>query len=392
MRNKSIVFMVISALLVASIYSLSTFIVFAAPPYNGYVSRCDQTFYNNGHIASQRCCTKTYVKGKLVSNLCDPWTCYARDGSEKKCKNTLTSGQPGNPITTSGGALQGNGTTNSTGNPITTSGGALQGNGTTNSNNNTMPLRLNATSSTNPNSVLKDGSHFEDGGIMTPPLKGLQKGGPINAAPPVSNVVVAVTFNSITVHDKHEGALSGDGEYDLAAYVQGRKVGLTDASVGGGLSDVGNGDTINFKPGSQIITELPNTVPISIFTVGTEVDDCGRTPFPHNIQQMLPIFFDPQLDWLSAISNLQSSMNSYSQLGEISPSQGGKDKGCFATSLKNIKNIIIPYDANDILGTIREFYDPPGYGIGPHVVKSSTGDFTLRYTISTGNACNASIC
>ena len=369
MRSKPIVivFMVISALLVAAVYSLSTFVVFAAPPFTGFITKCDQTFYNNGKIASERCCLKLYVKGKLVSDTCAPWTCYDRDGNVKKCKNTLTKGQPGYPVTTPGGALQGNGTTNSTGNPITTSGGALQGNGTTNSNNNTMPLRLNATlnatSSTNPNPVLKDD------GLMTRP----QKGGPIKAAPPVSDVVVTVTFNSITVHDSHDFGYFNDGEYDLVAYVQGKKVDLTAASVHTGLYDVGDGDTINFKPGTQVITKIPNTVPLSIFTVGTEVDDCGRGRYPDNMQQTLPIFSDSQPDWSHAIDVFQ--LNSYQRY--VQP---------------QCSSLLGP-GYNDILGLIKEFYDPPGYGAGPHEVKSDYfKDFTLRYTISTGNACNASIC
>jgi len=167
-----------------------------------------------------------------------------------------------------------------------------------------------------------------------------------------------VTFNSITVNDKHEGALSGDGEYDLAAYVQGRIVRLTDASgPGAGLMDVSNGETVNFKPGTQVTIERQETIPISIFTVGTEVDGCGRGAFPDNIQQTLPIFDNPQLDWLTPIAQFQDKTNSYAHCG-----------GTFT-------------DANDILGTIREFYDPPGYGVGPHEVRSSNGDFTLRYTI-----------
>ena len=161
-----------------------------------------------------------------------------------------------------------------------------------------MPLRLNATSSSNPGAVLNDSGHFKDGGLMTRPQKGLQQGGPINATPPVSNVVVTVTFNSITVHDRHDSIIEGDGEYDLVAYVQGRKVDLTDASQiglsglcagwgcpnGPPLYDVGDGDTLKFAPDTQVITELPNTVPLSIFTVGSEVDSCGRGKYPDNIQ------------------------------------------------------------------------------------------------------------
>jgi hypothetical protein len=84
--------------------------------------------------------------------LCDPKKCYDKAGNDIMCKKTTpTKGESGLDITTSGGALQDKGTTNS--------------------NNNTTPLRLNvtlnATSSTNPNAVLKDGGHFKDGGLST---------------------------------------------------------------------------------------------------------------------------------------------------------------------------------------------------------------------------------
>jgi hypothetical protein len=212
------------------------------------------------------------------------------------------------------------------------------------------------------------------------PVSGLTPGNvtdisPDNITPSGINVQIVVTFNSITVHNKHEGAISGDGEYDLFAYVQGRIVRLTDASVGGDLYDLENGQTVNFKPGTQIITEIPNTFPLSIFTVGSEVDGCGSLThiLRDNIQQILPIFFDPQLDWLTPIAEFQDSYNSRTQCG-----------------MGKLGHTLI--DENDILGTIREFYDPPDHGAGIHAVKSSTGDFTLRYTISTGEVCNASIC
>jgi hypothetical protein len=172
-----------------------------------------------------------------------------------------------------------------------------------------------------------------------------------------------VTFNSITVHDNHEGLFSGDGEFDLAAYVQGRKVDLTAASgPGAGLNDVSNGETVAFKPGTQISIGRQETIPISIFTVGAEVDDCGKAAFPDNIQQILPIFDNPALDWLTPIAKFQADVNNDAK-----------------TNNRCLGNLI---NQNDILGTIREFYDPPGYGAGPHAVKSSTGDFTLRYTIT----------
>jgi hypothetical protein len=42
-----------------------------------------------------------------------------------------------------------------------------------------------------------------------------------------------------------------------------------------------------------------------------------------------------------------------------------------------------PLNKNDILGVVTKIYDGPSYGGGVHSnVVSSTGDFTLRYTIT----------
>lgn len=42
------------------------------------------------------------------------------------------------------------------------------------------------------------------------------------------------------------------------------------------------------------------------------------------------------------------------------------------------------YDTNEHLGTLTEFYEPPGYQAGRHEVRSSNGDFVLSYTIYAG--------
>jgi hypothetical protein len=208
------------------------------------------------------------------------------------------------------------------------------------------------------------------GGAKVPPTGGkvLDRD---TLAPFGINVQTVVIFNSITVHNKHEGLASGDGEYDLVAYVQGKKIDLTSASgPGSGLMDVSQGETVSFKQGNVAITEIPNNIPLSIFTVGHELDACPSSfKFPQNIQEKLPIFFDPGLDWSSAIFKFQHYLN-YDLW--VCHSQTGND--------------------DEILGTIKEFYDPPSYGVGPHEVKSNNGDFTLRYTISTGEGCSASIC
>jgi hypothetical protein len=90
---------------------------------------------------------------------------------------------------------------------------------------------------------------------------------------------VKVTFDSITVKNDREGYLSGDGEFDLSAFVQGKRVDLTGGSSNR-IWDAQEGKTYQFNPGTEITVLLPEKVPISIFTIGHEVDTCGRVDWP----------------------------------------------------------------------------------------------------------------
>lgn len=160
---------------------------------------------------------------------------------------------------------------------------------------------------------------------------------------------IKVAFDSITVHNDHDGGPKGAGEWNNFAYIQGK---LVDLSM-----EPDSGDTINL--GKEISVDLSGTTPLSIFTYGYEVDFqlfgfCGGyTPADINRAGELPIFDDPVLDWSSEIENY---------VGDIL--QGADECD------------------TDRLGRIKEFYDPTQYGAGPHEVKSHSGDFTLRYTIS----------
>jgi hypothetical protein len=195
--------------------------------------------------------------------------------------------------------------------------------------------------------------------------------------PSLSAYKVTVVFDSITVHDDHEGLLSGDGEYDLDAYVQGVKISLTDASIPPGvvytatkstppfgLGDISEGETVHFNPGTEITLYLPVTTPLSIFTRGFELDDCAyKRPRDEPLKDLLEMFKNPQLDWYTLITQYVAKENS---------------KRCGFDN----------YD--DVLGNIVKFYNPPGrsyepvgWGAGSHTnVVSDTGDYTLRYTIN----------
>lgn len=171
---------------------------------------------------------------------------------------------------------------------------------------------------------------------------------------------VKVTFTSITVHNDREGIGSGDGEYDLNAYVHGKLVKLTDmsrSSGGAGLWDVSTGETVNFPPGSEITVDIDKTLPLSIFTVGSEIDGCGRTAFPENIQD-----------------KVVSSIQTVASLIGINGIQDELDRGINWVGCK--------LNANDDIGDIVKTYPPTGYGAGPHTDISTMGDFTLRYIIS----------
>lgn len=171
---------------------------------------------------------------------------------------------------------------------------------------------------------------------------------------------VKVTFTSITVHNDREGIGSGDGEYDLNAYVHGKLVKLTDlsrSSGGAGLWDVSSGETVNFPPGSEITVDIDKTLPLSIFTVGSEIDGCGRTAFPENIQDKV----------VSTIQNVASLVG-------IDGIQDELDRGINWVGCK--------LNANDDIGDIVKTYEPTGYGAGAHTDMSRPGDFTLRYIIS----------
>ncbi len=63
---------------------------------------------------------------------------------------------------------------------------------------------------------------------------------------------------------------------------------MTDASgPGKGLWDGSSGETVTFKPGTEAIVCVPKTLTLSVMTVGSEVDGCGRTTFPEDIQDTI---------------------------------------------------------------------------------------------------------
>jgi hypothetical protein len=166
---------------------------------------------------------------------------------------------------------------------------------------------------------------------------------------------VTVVFDWMKVHESHEGLLSGGGEYDIVAYVQGKKVALTDLSgPGQGLWDVSRGETVTFNPSAEVVVEILPQFPLSIFTVGAEVDGCDRTAFPEIIQDVVL----KVLTVGGSLKTIQDELNDAINWA-----------GC-------------KLNPNDVLGVINKDYKVPTYGAGIHYETSDKGDFSLRYTIS----------
>ena len=162
---------------------------------------------------------------------------------------------------------------------------------------------------------------------------------------------IKVAFNSIIVYDTHEVAASGDAEYDLVAYVQGKKVDLTYASGDPGLSDASNGENITFNPGTEIVVDTletrSNTLPLSIMVIGWEKDTCKRHVWTKEVKEIIPILEGPRENWLTAISDIIGVFYS-----ETFPYPYARPTAC---------NSPFFHSENEDLGSINKIYLPPAY-------------------------------
>jgi hypothetical protein len=130
-----------------------------------------------------------------------------------------------------------------------------------------------------------------------------------------------------------------------------------------------------FKPGTEVTVEIPqseespkDSQPLSIFTVGVEIDSCGWNTWPSELQNVEKILADKgttrpyYANAKEKIADIQGHMSQAATVGD---------------------EICGDINKNDILGSINIFELPPGYGkIGPsdseqHYVPSSTNDFHL---------------
>jgi len=209
-----------------------------------------------------------------------------------------------------------------------------------------------------------------------------------NPGSPVSNTntTLKVVFDSMTVHNTHEGLFSGDGEYNIVAYVQGIKVPLTDLSKGGdkgpafcagfgcgvGLRDISKGETVTFKPGAEATVNLPEGVPLTVFTAGVEVDTCGWKKFPNGDDEIIVRLTEPELERNSLSEVLKHPELNWSGIILLYQHIAEEEARCLANTANN----------NDVIGSILAFYNPPLYGVGQHDDAPTNIDFDLRYTIT----------
>jgi hypothetical protein len=164
---------------------------------------------------------------------------------------------------------------------------------------------------------------------------------------------VTVTLTSLTMHNDHDPSLSGKGEIINYGFIQGHQLNLK--------MHIDSGKTKTFDPPKQITVYLGEMARLSIFTVGIESDFCptgaklAGDP-PYYLTELIPIFGNPSLNWKDEITDIQLRfIEEYLTNGE-----------CYS----------------ERLGRINEVYEPTKFGLGLHSVKSSSGDFTLRYRIN----------
>jgi hypothetical protein len=108
MESKFVIFVIMGTLLVAAIYSSSMLVVFAKPPFNGYVETCTNKNYKNGGLKSTTCCYQYYVDGKenTLSAHCNK-TCYDQNGEVQNCPKRTAEEEMVDPGLLGEGTLKG---------------------------------------------------------------------------------------------------------------------------------------------------------------------------------------------------------------------------------------------------------------------------------------------
>ncbi len=133
-----------------------------------------------------------------------------------------------------------------------------------------------------------------------------------------------------------------------------------------GLGDISHGETayyifFYFSILAEVTVDIPETLPLSIFTAGVEVDLCGRKDpdlLPSSPDKIVAILKQPEETWVDSIQIYVDALSSW--------------KGITAFCI---------YDKNDPLGSIVKFYKAPGYGAGVHEEFARGGEGWCIYTV-----------
>lgn len=172
-----------------------------------------------------------------------------------------------------------------------------------------------------------------------------------------------VTFNSITIKNDHESFLQGDGEYNLAAYVQGKPIVLSNANKA--LHGAAEGCTYNFPSTTSVTTTTTGGQPLLLEVGGEENDWCQPQTWPDLQQQ---------------VSSRLASLAEPSQSNSSDTSSGIVDD-VVKYVLSHYKEIGCGVNKNDELGTISKMYLPPSFDAGTNEETSSSKNYILRYTV-----------
>jgi peptidoglycan hydrolase-like protein with peptidoglycan-binding domain len=164
-------------------------------------------------------------------------------------------------------------------------------------------------------------------------------------------------IDSITIHSDHDPFASGEWRLYLDSNGQRVKV----DTPNGAMWDVDNGETVTF-PNLFIHFSIPATGSIFVDTLGEEVD--GQETRIPAIPSSVKVAF--------AVGGV-----AYPPLAVAAAYVGYLDQA------RSVLQKIVTLDKNDALGIIsKQYTQADNYGIGTHAERSSSRDYTLRYTIS----------
>lgn len=230
-----------------------------------------------------------------------------------------------------------------------------------------------------------DETESEDQPEPTDPRKGVQGGLDVNLTqqtlPPAFKI--KIIFDAIKPNPANIVALPVEREYrnfcedwDMGVYVQGKLVRLNDINqplkiCGDRVVQLKNAEVTVEIPGESV-ESAKDYLPLSIFTVGSELNNCDPTPLPSDLPEIRKILADKGSNVKESIRKIQSetgngciqskvTMNLFTQI--CYTLEGGITKcippKCYTwagqTQCENIYH-------NEALANLNYVFYSPGYG------------------------------